>query len=204
MYLPSPLAYFVFPLCFWFCFGGWSSLFKVGKTTFFFLNYVSQHHKNPQMKNSANQCYWFSHTYTFFCSSMLSFLEAQLSMPSQQRKIIQNKKVFPWLAFLICLTFLLLSQLSRCFCSSLNPALTGSHQLKGLLIYSTLVTWGSTIPPIYLTKYSPNEIEWLAQRRAVWTANDSPICHKERATFLLFWVTLCFKEKFGQDALKKQ
>jgi len=36
---------------------------------------------------------------------MLSFSEALLSMPSQERKIIWNKKVSPWLAFLICLSF---------------------------------------------------------------------------------------------------
>lgn len=145
----SPLLLsFVFVFCVWF------SFFKVGKTMIFF---VSQHHKNPQMKNSANQCYRFPHTYKFFCSSMPSILEAQLWKPSREKNHSEQEGL-SLAGFLICLTFLPLSQLSRCFCSSLNPALTGSHLLKDLLIYSTLVTWGSAIAPIYLTKYSPNEI----------------------------------------------
>lgn len=61
----------------------------------------------------------------------------------------QDKKVFPWLAFLMHLTFLPLCQLSRCFCSSPNPALTDSPLLKGLFIFSTLVTWGSSVTSIY-------------------------------------------------------
>lgn len=140
-----------------FVFWGFGFLFfKIGKTTNFCdvsLSITRTHKRKIQQSSVAD-----SHAPICFSVALCSLSQRHSFQCPLKREIIQNKEVFPWLAFLICLTSLPLAQLSRCFCGCLHPALTASHLLKGLLIYSTLVTWGSAVARIYLTKYSPNEI----------------------------------------------
>lgn len=73
------------PLCFYLLFLGLVFFFKVGKTTILVMSpSIAKICKWKIQQTSVSD----SHTPMFLCSSMLSFLEAHISMPSQERKII--------------------------------------------------------------------------------------------------------------------